>query len=80
MLNSFSAKMVAATSILTYARAQLPHQCFLVTEMLHSSIQDPEAVYVSDLPDLMADYQPGQLISSIKAYQDDDFEDLLTGL
>lgn len=79
MLKSFSATMVAATSILTLVRAQLPHECFLVTEMIHV-LGNPDSEYTSDLPALITGYQPGMQISKIRAYQDHDYEDLLTGL
>lgn len=79
MLSNFSAKMVAATSILGLVRAQMPHECFFVTDMIHTLGED-KTDFVSDLPDLMAEYKPGMRLAKITAFGDVDYQDLVTGI
>ena len=47
--------------------------------MQHTLTED-YSDFVSDLPNLMAYYKPGMSLSRIQAYQDANFENLLTGL
>ena len=77
-MQNISTKLVAAASIISQAMAQLPRECFYVTEM-HGRDQG-DADLLSDLPTLMAMYKPGMKLNSIVAMQDPDFEDNLTGL
>ena len=80
-MRNFSANLVAVASIFSslnqYVKAQLPRECFFVTDM-HGpgDIGD----LMSDLPTLMAMYKPGMKLDSIIALQDGEDNDVLTGL
>ena len=80
-MKNFSANLVAVASIFSglsqYVKAQLPRECFFVTDMHGpSDIGD----LMSDLPTLMAMYKPGMKLDSIIALQDGEDNDVLTGL
>ena len=76
----FVTAAITAVSLLgLQASAQLPEECFYVTEM-HGFSDDPEALLLSDLPMLVAMYKPGQRLASISAIQDEDWNDHLVGL
>ena len=69
--------LVSAASMASLTRAQLPRECFYVTE-IHGP-QESDAKLLSNLPTLMAMYKPGMRLQSIVALQDE-IELTLNGL
>ena len=67
-MQGFTTKLIASAALSYTARAQLPRECFYVTDMQGPSI--PDSDLVSDLPTLMAMYKPGMRLESIVALQD----------
>jgi len=80
-MRNFTAQLVATASIWTNnAMAQLPRECFFVTEM-HGPAKADESFLMSDLPKLMASYKPGMKLESVIGYQASSRADsLVTGL
>ena len=66
--NLFSVALLAAT-LPSLSLAQLPRECFYVTD-LHGT-QSDDSMLLSNLPMLMAMYEPGMRMNSVVAYQDD---------
>ena len=63
-MNNFTTSLVAVASVFSnIANAQLPRECFYVTD-LHGP-QDSDSELLSDLPTLMAMYKPGMQLNSI---------------
>ena len=82
-MRNFSANLIAVASIFSldnlYARAQLPRECFFVTD-LHGPDQQDSADIISNLPTLMAMYKPGMKLQSVVAIQDTSDNNQLTGI
>ena len=78
-MRNFTLSLLAAASMTSnMAVAQIPRECFFVTEM-HGP-HNANASLLSNLPMLQAMYQPGQTLESITAVQDPENGDRLTGL
>ena len=78
-MRNFTVQLIAAAAFTTAAWAQLPRECFFVTEM-HGYNDDDFTDLLSDLPTLMSMYKPGMRLKSITSLQDPDEENRLTGL
>ena len=70
---SFSAKMLAPVAFLLASNvdAALPRHCFIAATM-HGLEDSGDADRMSDLPTLMAKYEPGMTLSRVTAYHEDD--------
>ena len=78
MLSFEVRSIVAASLAATMAVAQLPRECFYVMEM-QEGVKEKEAMLLSNLPTLMAMFNPEMRLKSIVA-QHDELESTLTGL
>jgi len=58
-----------AASMPSLASAQLARECFYVTELKGPEVED--GMLLSNLPMLMAMYQPGMEVSSVVSYQEE---------
>lgn len=77
-MRNFTAQLIAAAALSCTAFAQLPRECFYVTEM-----HGPESLgtdLLSNLPTLMTMYKPGMELKSVTSMQDPDDGNRLTGL
>jgi hypothetical protein len=77
-MKNFTVQLVATAVLSLTVRAQLPRECFYVTQ-LHGYENDWSDL-LSDLPTLMTMYKPGMRLKSITAMQDPEEGNLLTGL
>lgn len=76
---NFTTSLVAVAALISQAYAQLPRQCFFVTELEQTS-HTSQADLLSDLPALIENYRPGMKLSALKGYLDGDDDDYLTGI
>ena len=73
-MQSISTKLVAVVASLfsLNTHAQLPLECFYAESLHGSSLpsDNEEALLLSDLPTLMANYKPGQRLTGISTFLD----------
>ena len=71
MPNNLNTKLVAVAAVFSggFVSAQLPRECFYVTE-LHG-VESSSAELLSDLPTLMSMYKPGMRLASVVSHEED---------
>ena len=74
MSNNLNIKLIAVAAIFggSFVSAQLPRECFYVTELhgIESSSAGSNQL-LSDLPTLMTKYKPGMRLASVVSHEED---------
>ena len=73
-----SSKLFATQLVAAVAMAQLPRECFYVTEIHGPTFEGTDLL--SDLPALTSMYKPGMRLQTVVGLQDAEADDKLTGL
>ena len=73
-----STKFFATQLVAAVAMAQLPRECFYVTEIHGKAFEGTDLL--SDLPALTSMYKPGMKLQTVVGLQDAEADDVLTGL